>query len=197
MQNETQQNNMSFERKEELINELLLYMKNAMESKGETIKGYMFDFSLIYENNDRQMFRKIINFSDEEFEKIFNSCKSHEYIRKRCSGNNDYNWMLLTEKGLTRANSFEKAKYYKPQEQKAAIDLSGATIKALQIGNHNTQNIQTIINDLIDEVKKSDATPEDKNKAIELINYFFANPIISSVISGATGAGVTSLLGGM
>ena len=187
---------MQHERKEELIDALLLYMKNECESLGRPIKGCMFNFSIINEENHRQLFKKITNFSDEEFEKIFNICKTNEYIKKYCTGHDSYDYILLTEKGSARANSAEKAKYYKPQEQKAAMDFSGATINALQIGDNNTQNIETVINNLIDKVEKSEATPEEKNKAIESIKNFFFNPIISDVISGTTGAIVKTLIGG-
>ena len=210
MDNKTQQN-LPFERKEELINSLLMYMKNDIESTGDTIKSAMFNFSFSYtekyfgdhpdeiisEGNDLKAFKEIINISDDEFDVVFKTCKTHGYLKNMfCGGGN--NGIQLTEKGLSRATSKEKAEYYKPQEQPSSITINGPiNTTHMQVGNNNTQNIETIINNLIDEVKKSNATPEDKNKALELINCFFANPIISSVISGVTGAGVTSLLGGI
>jgi len=203
MQHEAQKINISHERKEELINALLIYMKNDMEHAGHTLKIAMFDFSLSYpdeiipEGKDLANFKQIANIDDSEFDIIIKTCKTHGYLKNMYTGGG-YNGIQLTEKGFSRATSTEKAQYYKPQEQISPITINGSiNATHMQIGNNNTQNIETIINNLIEEVEKSDATPEDKNKATELINCFFANPIISSVISGATGAGVTSLLGGM
>lgn len=200
---------MELSRKEELTDALLLYMKNTLESAGRTIKNYMFYFSLseteqywgdkpdkiIPEGQHLQDFKQNVDITDDEFEVVINSCFAQEYIERRTIGGG-YSHLSLTRNGFARANSVEKAKHYvKPNNSE--FNITG-TINAtnVQIGNNNTQNIENVINNLIDEINKIDATPEQKAEAKNLLAKFLEHPIISGMISGSAIPLITKLLGG-
>lgn len=184
-------------RKDELVNALLVYMKNDMENSGKTIKLSVFNFRLSKpEGNDLKLLKLVVDITDKEFDVVMKSCMTHEYIKKMCCGT-DYDYIQLTNTGFARAKSVEKAKHHKPQETQQ-ITFNG-TINAgnLQIGNNNTQNIENVINNLLNEIEKTNATDEEKKEAKNLVSSFFNNPIVSSVISTTANAAIAILAEGM
>ncbi len=113
-------------RKEYLINNLLLYIKKAMEAKGTCIESkYVNDYwfkvrfehldylaclagstnepELIPDSDDIRNLKQICDFTEDELIEILNYCVTNEYLKKYCL--NDY---TLKRKGMTRANKYEK-----------------------------------------------------------------------------------------
>lgn len=203
---------MDLKNKEKLIDELLVFMKNAIENEGLTIKLASFNFRLphtekylgntpdydVPEGEHLTSFKKLTNIQNEEFDIVFKCCLTHEFIDKMYCGD-EYTDIQLTNKGMARANSVEKATIHEAKTNNSNSYTFTGTINAgnLQIGDNNTQNIEKIINNLKNEIEKTNATNEEKNNAKNLIDKFFSNPIISAVISGATSATIKALMGGL
>ncbi|EKE02604.1 MAG: hypothetical protein ACD_20C00357G0027 [uncultured bacterium] len=201
--------NLDLSRKEELIDVLLVYMKNDLENSGNTVKSSIFNFALsrteeymgvkeeiVPEGNNLTLFKQIIEITDNEFEIVIKSCMTHEYIEKMYCGS-DYNDIQITNKGFARANSVEKAKNYKPQKTSQITFNGPINASSLQIGNNNTQNIENTINNLINEIEKANITEKEKNEAKSLVGKFFNNPVISSILSTTANTLITKSLGGM
>ncbi len=203
---------LDLKKREKLIDELLVFMKNEIEQQGATIKNFTFNFMFfcskedcddlpdkqILEGEHLTKYKMVSHVNNKEFDIIFKCCITHEYIDRMFRGR-EYSEIRLTNKGMARANSVEKSTIYESKQDNSNSYTFTGPINAenIQIGNNNTQNIEKIINNLKKEVEKIDATDEEKNQAKDIINKFFSNPIVSAVISGATGAGIRILTGGM
>lgn len=195
MQNATE---LSSEQKENFANELLIYMKNELEKKGSTIKTCSFDFHLtriekyfgdvqdetIPEGEDLTNFKRINKITDDVFATVIRYCMTHEFIKRFCCGHEEFDSLQLTDEGLARAVSVERAKY-KPAVTDNATSLHIGSINGdnVQVGNYNTQNINNTFYHIIDEIKKSDASEEEKKTALTKLKDFLSNPIISGVTS--------------
>lgn len=117
---------MDKQRKEYLINNLLLYIKKEMEATGTCIESkyvndYWFKVSfehldylscladpnkkpeLIPDSDDIKKLKQICDFTENEFIEVLNYCVTNEYLKKYCL--NDY---TLKRKGMTRADKYEK-----------------------------------------------------------------------------------------
>ena len=196
MQNTTE---LSPEQKENFANELLIYMKNELEKKGSTIKTCSFDFHLtrvekyfgdvqdetIPEGEDLTNFKKNNKITDDEFTTVIRYCMTHEFIKRFCRGHEEFDSLQLTDEGFARAVSVERAKYKPAVGDSTNITFNGpVTTTNLQAGNNNTQNINNIFYYLIDEIKKSDASEEEKKNALTKLKEFISNPVVSGITSG-------------
>ena len=52
----------------------------------------------------------------------------------------------------------------------------------VQIGDHNTQNIINVFNDLIQKIESSSASEEEKNTAKSLLGEFLKHPLVTSIV---------------
>ena len=186
---------MTLKRKEELIDSLLIYMKNDLEKLGATIKTASFNFSLSYteqywgdkpdeiipEGNDLTAFKQLVTITDNEFDIVIKTCMTHEYVDKMFCGT-DYNGIQLTDSGFARANSVEKAKVYKsdiPQNAQNVVIHGNIIVQNSQIGNQN-QRENTI-------------NPENKDN---VLNKFVIGVAIT-VVAGIIIAIIKHFIGGM
>ncbi len=58
----------------------------------------------------------------------------------------------------------------------------------IQIGDHNVQSIMNMLQSLITEIDKADATPEQKVDAKNRLQAFLAHPLVTSIMGGAAGS---------
>lgn len=195
MQNATE---LSSEQKENFANELLIYMKKELEKKGSTIKTCSFDFHLtriekyfgdvqdetIPEGEDLTNFKRINKITDDVFATVIRYCMTHEFIKRFCCGHEEFDSLQLTDEGFARAVSVERAKY-KPAVTDNATSIHIGSINGdnIQVGNYNTQSICNTFSYLIDEIKNSDASEEEKKTALTKLKDFLSNPIVSGVTS--------------
>lgn len=207
MQNATE---LSSEQKENFANELLIYMKNELEKKGSTVKTCSFDFHLtriekyfgdvqdetIPEGEDLTNFKRINKITDDEFATVIRYCMTHEFIKRFCCGHEEFDSLQLTDEGFARAVSVERAKY-KPAVTDNATSIHIGSINGdnIQVGNYNTQSICNTFNYLIDEIKNSDASEEEKKTALTKLKDFLSNPIVSGITSGCAVEIIKSLTG--
>lgn len=61
--------------------------------------------------------------------------------------------------------------------------------QAVQIGDHNTQQITATIQMLVQRIEESDTSPENKDEAKSLLQKFLAHPLVSSIIGASIGLG--------
>lgn len=207
MQNATE---LSPEQKENFANRLLIYMKNELEKKGSTIKTRSFDFHLtrvekyfgdvqdetIPEGEDLTNFKSINKITDDEFTIVIRYCMTHEFIEQFCCDYEEFDSIQLTDEGFARAVSVERAKY-KPAvaDNRTSIHIGSINGDNVQVGNYNTQNINNTFYHIIDEIKKSDASEEEKKTALTKLKDFLSNPIVSGITSGCAVEIIKSLTG--
>lgn len=183
--------------KEETIDKLLCFMKNALEENGCRINEMSFNFALSYtekyfnseptvipEGEDLTQFKKLYSISDEDFQKAINCCITHNLIKYRGIGERNFEGVFLTDKGFTRADCVEKEKNFKPAHSEYVFNAP-VNANNLQIGNNNNQNIENAISQIINEIDNMNAPKEQKTEAKSLLKRFLDSPIISKIVSGA------------
>ena len=172
---------LSDERKEKLVNELLIYMKNELEAKGCRYNACFFNFAMPANISD--CFDSPI--TNEEFISVMNYCLTHDFIQESLGMIKRFSSVQLTEAGFGRATSVSRSKY-KPGITDGMADVKIGTINAtnLQIGNNNIQNITNVFQQLIDEINNADCTEQEKKTALTQLKTFINNPIVSNIISG-------------
>ncbi|WP_421196274.1 hypothetical protein [Aeromonas enteropelogenes] len=165
------------------IDALLTYMNDDMESLGETIKTVEFGFN---ENEtDRIAVDKLLHWSGEHLFKIINICNSRGLMRKTMG---NFSHIRLTEEGQSRAISVKHGKD-RSYELGANMQISTLNVNApSQIGNGNTQNINQVFNQLIQDIENSQASTEEKNEAKKRLAKFLEHPLVSSIVGGVAGS---------
>ncbi len=63
----------------------------------------------------------------------------------------------------------------------------------VQIGDHNTQNIINVFNDLIQKIEASSASEEEKTKVKSLLGEFLKHPLVTSIVGAAVSSGISLL----
>lgn len=63
----------------------------------------------------------------------------------------------------------------------------------VQVGDHNTVNIQNALTELIQRIEQTGATGAEKEEAKSRLSAFLAHPLVTSILGGAVG-GLTKLL---
>lgn len=69
------------------------------------------------------------------------------------------------------------------------INIHGST--GIQIGDHNVQNLQVALKEVLSSIDKADAPREQREEAKSRLNAFLAHPLVAS----AVGAGLPVALG--
>lgn len=184
---------MDKQKKEALMDELLVFMNEKIEQLGSSISCVRFDFS--EQGEDATNFIKNINCSYEEFVLVLNSCLSRKYVTKNGMDGKKYTPLELTEEGQGRAISVEAAKYAPPKQDLAGINIgaihaSGPT----QIGNYNTQNIEILFSTIIEKINQADASDEEKKDAKSRLKAFLEHPLPNTVL-GLTPSFIQSIFG--
>lgn len=83
----------------------------------------------------------------------------------------------------------------KPREMKSTtINIHNST--GVQVGDYNTLHIQATLNELIQKIEQSTASPADKTEAKSRLSAFLKHPLVSSVLGSAAGAVLGALGGG-
>lgn len=176
--------------KDEYLNILLVYMKNEIEKYGASnYKQVTFNFNKINiedenskDGEDRKLLVSENKIPEEDFDLVLNFGITHKFIASLYRG---YGQMYITDDGMDRALSIERATYKPAVSDTTNITFNGpVTATNLQAGNHNIQNLSNTFYYIIDEIKKSDASDEEKKTALNKLKEFISNPIISGITSG-------------
>lgn len=186
------------QKKDAYLNQLLIYMKNKLEERGiSNSKNLTFNFEptklekyfnaddkQIPAGEDRIDFLSKHQILDDELNTILNFALTHKFIATLYRG---YCNLYITDDGIDRAMSIERATYKPAVSDSTNITFNGpVTATNLQAGNYNIQNINNTFYYLIDEINKSNATDEEKKKALTMLKNFINNPLISGITSGCT-----------
>lgn len=183
------------QQKDEYLNKLLIFMKNEIEKLGASnYKQVTFNFEETKTKNigeeveqnkngeDRNSFIEQAQITNEIFNVILNFALAHKFIATLYRG---FGQIYITEDGMDRAMSVERASFKPAVGDSTNITFNGpVTTTNLQAGNNNTQNINNIFYYLIDEIKKSDASEEEKKNALTKLKEFISNPVVSGITSG-------------
>lgn len=190
---------LSTEKKDKYLDKLLIFMKNDIEQLG--IANYSrvrFNFKKPDSNpagEDRIEFLSKNRIKNNEFDLVLNYAITHKFIKPICM-NNPFDLMIITDDGMDRAMSTERA-MYKPAvgDNAPSIHIGSINGDNVQVGNNNTQSIYNTFNYLIDKIQKSNATAEEKKTALTKIKECLNNPIVSGITSGCTVEIIKSLTG--
>ncbi|WP_421202316.1 hypothetical protein [Aeromonas enteropelogenes] len=100
----------------------------------------------------------------------------------------NFSHIRLTEEGQSRAISVKHGKD-RSYELGANMQISTLNVNApSQFGNGNTQNINQVFNQLIQDIENSQASTEEKNEAKKRLAKFLEHPLVSSIVGGVAGS---------
>ncbi len=182
---------MDRQEKEQWIDKLLIFTNDVIEDIGRTINLVSFDFS---ENGE-----DTIKFIDKheieanELTLIARICISRKYL-EYTSNSGELKDLSLTEYGQGRAVSATMEKDI-PTETSSQINIG--TLNAdgnTQIGSHNTQNIEIIFKELIENINDANAPEEQKQEAKSRMKAFLEHPLVGTAL-GLGGNAIMTLLG--
>ena len=191
--------NLSQEKKDKYLEKLLIFMKNQIEQVGTSVYARVrFQFKNQDETpagEDRIEFLSKNKITNKEFDMILNYAITFKFIEPIYL-RMPYNQMVITDEGMDRAISVERATYKSAVADSTSITFNGpVNATNLQAGNNNVQNINNTFYYLIDEIKKSDASEEEKKTALTKLKDFLSNPIVSGVTSNCVTEIIKSLTG--
>jgi DNA-binding MarR family transcriptional regulator len=167
--------------KEKLIDDLLVQMNNEAENQGCPIGNLFFNFNQDEEYSLDLLKKLGIEYSD--LESVIRCCSTREYITSY--GNK----LRLTEEGQARAISVLNAK---SSRTPSCGDIHIETLNAnapTQIGNYNKQDIRNAFQYLNEEIEKSDAPQEQKEKVRTLLDDLLKHPLTQTILGGALSLG--------
>ncbi|PNU19848.1 hypothetical protein C2E25_10475 [Geothermobacter hydrogeniphilus] len=173
---------MDKQQKEALMDELLVFMNEEIESSGNIINVVRFDFN--DQGEDAINYMNKAGLSYEQLLPVLNTCFSRKYITQKVIGAGKYGAAQLTEEGQGRAISVEAAKHALPKQQGS----NGVVIGELhayapaQIGNNNTQNIENVFTTIIEKIDQADASDAEKQEAKSRLRAFLEHPLTNTAL---------------
>jgi len=182
---------MDREKKEQWIDKLLIYSNNEIDKTDKGICVVVFDFSTYGE--DRIAFMQSNKIHDNELEEVLNSCINQKYL-SYYAATPKHKGLRLTEYGQGRAISAERSI---TQKDTSPANIQIGTIYnqgPAQIGNHNTQNIEIVLKELIDKINDADVPDEQKREAKSRLKAFLEHPLVGTAL-GLGGSAIMALLG--
>lgn len=77
-----------------------------------------------------------------------------------------------------------------PSPKQTTVHIHNST--GIQVGDHNVINIQNALNELVQRIDNTSASPQDKAEAKRRLASFLAHPLVGSVLGGVAGALVSA-----
>lgn len=184
------------QQKDEYLNNLLLFMKDELENQG--ISNYkQLQFHFQPNGDDRMEFVEQCKLSDDEFDVILKFAFTHKFINSLFMGD-PMKSAIITEDGMARAVSVERAQYKTAVTDNSSSITFNGPVKAtnFQAGNNNVQNITSTFEYLVNEIKNSEASEDEKTTAIQKLKDFVNNSVVSGILSGC-GVEIIKILVGL
>lgn len=172
---------MNKEQRDELIDDLLVFLNEEVEKKGRKPNVVRFDF--VEDDQWRPEYLAITDGNADALEVAVNTCLSRGLL-KHVTRRGKYLNLVLTEEGQGRALSVDAARQ-KPQPKIPTGDIHIRTLHAsgaTQIGHGNTQNIESIVQSWVDAIDKAEGTPAEKEEAKSLLLKFLEHPLTQTAI---------------
>jgi hypothetical protein len=123
---------MDRKQKENLMNDLLLFMNEEVEGSGNTINVVRFDFN--DQGEDAINFANKTGLRYDQLLPVLNTCFSRKYITQKLIGAGKYGMAQLTEEGQGRAISVEAAKHARSGLKLRATSL---LVNCMHMGQHS------------------------------------------------------------
>lgn len=177
-----------------LIDNILVFMNNEIEERGNTINAVWFNFSEDAEDASKFM-TTMDSISYPEILKAANICLSRRYIKRMCSGDPLEN-LMITELGQARAISYQQRDEKAVTDNAPQVYINNLTNHNgnIAVGNGNTQTANITIQELIDKIESSDASDTEKEEAKNLLGKFIEHPLVNTAL-GAGAAALIAMLG--
>ena len=164
---------MDRQEKEQWIDKLLIFMNDKIEEKGIARDRVVFNFRKDGVHYARFNHKYTISYDD--ILTIINTSISRGlclYSEKT---------LAISDTGCSRALKISLEKEIretpKPSIHIDTVNTNGNT----QIGNHNTQNIEILFNELIEKIDDADAPEEQKEEAKSRLNSFLEHPLVGTL----------------
>lgn len=93
-------------------------------------------------------------------------------------------WKLKLKKDSSLLNN-------PPVNKNTTINISNS--REIQVGDHNTQNIESGLKELVEQINSSAVNDSDKQEAKGALRQLMNNPVVAGVLGGAT-SGILALL---
>ena len=93
-------------------------------------------------------------------------------------------WKLKLKKDSSLLNK-------SPVHKNTTINISNS--QGIQVGDHNTQNIETGLKELVEQINTSGVNESEKQEAKSTLRQLMDNPVVAGVLGGAT-SGILALL---
>ena len=90
---------------------------------------------------------------------------------------------------LEKVRSRPKLPSTKPGSTTNHITINSSN--GIQIGDHNIQNLEVVMRDVLSAIEKADAPQQEKDEARSRLQKFLEHPIVTAVV----GAGLTGAIG--
>ena len=169
--------------KETLIDRLLVFLNDELESKGQSIK--IIQFHLQETGADAKKFLETrANYTYQDLALCLNVCLTREYLIHLAMV--DKYTLGLSLKGQARALSVKLAK---PKNESVGGNIQIGVMNnhgAAQIGNNNTQNIEIVLKSIMEAIEKADASEAEKAEVKSRFAKFIEHPLTNSVIGAAS-----------
>jgi hypothetical protein len=78
-----------------------------------------------------------------------------------------------------------------PAHKNTTINISNS--QGIQVGDHNTQNIEAGLKELVEQINSAGVNDSEKQEAKSVLRQLIDNPVIAGVLGGAT-SGILTLL---
>lgn len=185
----------SKDRRDQLVDDLLIALNDKIESEGDLINCAWFSFS---EEADGELLDQL-GISFTELTVLLDFCLSRRYLCHRTLGAGKYGNLALSEEGQGRAISADYARRNPRKTAPETGDIHIQTVNAhgaTQIGHNNVQNVEGMFLQLIDKLEQADASEEQKNEAKGYLKAFLKHPLTNTIL-GPVASTVSRVLAGV
>ncbi len=99
---------------EQMIDKILIYMREKIIKTGGHPRTSNFNFSFDEDDKDEDSInlQKILKINDETFKNLLTECVTDGYL-KHLSASENFNYLIITDKGMARAKSAQITSPYK------------------------------------------------------------------------------------
>lgn len=192
---------MEINKREELVDIFLSFMKEQIEKFGYDISSCYFDFTPantipyfnrepdnVPDSEDLIGFKKITSITTDDFKFIFNYCMTNQYIKRYSLGGGCEYKIFLTEEGFYKAKKSEEEIIYQNKLQKELIYIETYKSKDSDVNklmleakkNFLDDNIQIALEKIWDAMERVKSLEHsDKKQSVNIICSKLGNEIES------------------
>ncbi|WP_065910541.1 RIP homotypic interaction motif-containing protein [Pseudomonas sp. 58 R 12] len=101
-------------------------------------------------------------------------------IQSNCQRSQD---SLVTSDTLLTAHTTGSSRSALSTTTSKVVSIHGST--GIQIGDHNVQNLEVALNEMLASIDNADASKEEREQAKNRLNAFLAHPLVSAAVGAS------------